>query len=451
MPRARVVAPALALAVLAACGPSQGGGGGAPSPAEPTTMTQLFNLPAYFQSLGRLASGRPIPFVGSVAVFPGPADSAIALVGLSFESRALSFVREGQVFVAKYRVDVTFTREGAAPVTAGRDEVVRVGSYQETTRADEAILFQLPLTLAPGDYAVNVTVRDASSFTTATAASQVRIPAFTPGTLTAPVLVYRAEGRARATDSVRVVLNPRGTASFGGDTLLVLVEGYRFPGPARVPFEVRGADDSVLVRDTLVFRGGRELEARTLRLIPDSLGLGEARLVAGTGEQARRTTALVSFSSSYVLTNFDEMLSLLRYFGDADKLNAMRRAPPRDRVRLWRQFTIETDPVPATPENEALNQYFARVAIANSRYRDEGLPGWRTDRGEAFIRLGDPDQEFLSQPTNRGRVLQWAYNNLPSGRLTLYFTDDLGFGRFRLLPASRTDLERVAQILRGQR
>ena len=49
-----------------------------------------------------------------------------------------------------------------------------------------------------------------------------------------------------------------------------------------------------------------------------------------------------------------------------------------------------TDPIPQTPENEALDQYFTRVAIANERFKDEGGAGWRTDRGEVYTRWASP-------------------------------------------------------------
>ena len=101
------------------------------------------------------------------------------------------------------------------------------------------------------------------------------------------------------------------------------------------------------------------------------------------------------------MTNFDEMLDLLRYFGHDQKIDAMKKAPESERARLWREFYAETDPNPVTPENEALNQYFSRVNSANQRFTDEGVPGWRTDRGEVFINLGAPGREHRKHAGNR--------------------------------------------------
>ena len=98
-----------------------------------------------------------------MAFAAGPADSVIGVLGLSLENRVLAFQREGNVFVARYRVSLSFKREGAPSVDVAREEVVRVPTFQETLRSDESILFQQVLRLLPGTYHVNVTVRDVGS------------------------------------------------------------------------------------------------------------------------------------------------------------------------------------------------------------------------------------------------------------------------------------------------
>ena len=70
---------ALLLAATAACG--GGGGGAGPVTPEPgaaqapasteQTLTDLFNLTALYQRMGRLAGPAPLPFVGQAAFFAG--------------------------------------------------------------------------------------------------------------------------------------------------------------------------------------------------------------------------------------------------------------------------------------------------------------------------------------------------------------------------------------------
>jgi GWxTD domain-containing protein len=415
-----------------------------PRPTE--TLTRLLNTTQFYQRLGRLAAGDPMPFVGSVAFVAGPADSVIAVIGLSLENRAFAFQREGNTFVARYRVALSFQREGAPAVDLAREEVVRVATFQETQRADESVLFQQVLRLVPGTYKVTATVRDASSTSESSATGEYTAPRFGKTTYSAPVLAYQATGRGSLTDPVSLVLNPRGAVGYGSDTLLAYVEGYAFPGPTTVPFQVFDEQENPIYRDSLRFRGGREVESQVVRLAPDSVSLGELRIAVGSKPE-RSASALVSFTQAWVVTNFDEMLDLLRYFGHDEELSRMRGAPASERAKLWRQFYEATDPNPASPENEALNQYFSRVNAANQRFKDEGLPGWRTDRGEVFITLGPPDESVESTPGASSRIVRWTYL---THRLEIYFQDETGFGRLRLTPGSRAEFERVLARVRRQ-
>jgi hypothetical protein len=104
--------------------------------------------------------------------------------------------------------------------------------------------------------------------------------------------------------------------------------------------------------------------------------------------------------------------------------------------------------VPETPENEALDRHFTRIAIANDRFRDEGGEGWRTDRGEVFITLGEPDQALETTPGSDRRYVRWVYNEF---RAVIDFEGQLGFSRLRLTPASRAEFARArAQMLRDR-
>ena len=80
------------------------------------------------------------------------------------------------------------------------------------------------------------------------------------------------------------------------------------------------------------------------------------------------------------------------------------------------------------------------MAIANERFKDEGGSGWRTDRGEVYITLGEPDQVVETPPGSDNRIVQWLYNNY---RAVLTFTGQMGFSRLRMTPASRAEFSRA--------
>lgn len=404
----------------------------------------LLNQQQLFQKLGRLSAGDPLPFTGSIAQVKGVGDTLIVVLGLSLENRALSFQKDNTAFIARYRVDASFQPPTGRAVTGGQEETVRVDTFQETGRADESVLFQKFFRLLPGTYQVTVTLRDLQSGTINKAEIPLNVTPLGAPTTSAPILAYQVTGRERLDQSLRIVLNPRGAVAFGGDTLLAYIEGYGYTSPTAVPFQVRTATDSLVFSDSLHFRGGLPVESQFIKLRPDSMALGELRLVVGAKPDQKSVSAVVSFSAAWLVTNFDEMISMLKWFGHEPEVNKLKHAEPDQRAQAWLAFWKETDPVPGTPENEALNAYFGRVAVTAQLFRDEGVPGWRTERGEVYIRLGEPDDVFDTNGLTNDRVIRWTYQSL---RLTLYFRDDSGFQRYRLTPESRSEFERVATRL----
>lgn len=444
-PRAALVLAAI-LPLLAGCASWQRVGENSTASPE-QQLTQLFNPAALYTRLGRFVSPTQIFFVGSAAFVPGRGDSTLAVVGLSLSNREFAFQRDGNGYAARYRVEYQLDHVGQPAILFARNETIRVASFPETLRTDESVLLQQEVLLAPGEYTLTVRVRDAGNTQVGTATQKLQVPHFTPGSVTAPILAYQVRGRGSRNDSLPIVLNPRGSLAYGGDTLLVYLEGVGFKQPTTVPLEVRDERDSVIYRTNIGFTGAREVESQAVRIAPDSAPLGQLEVRIGSGPTAQHNAALVSFSQNWVVTNFDDLLSLLRYFGQDNRLNAMRKAKAGDRAELWREFYKATDPNTQTPENEALDRYFALLALANQRFIGEGVSGWRTDRGEVFIALGEPDEVLDQGTAQQGRYVRWTYNDL---RLQVIFQDVTGFGRFRLTPQSRSDFDRVRSRIQSQ-
>jgi GWxTD domain-containing protein len=427
-----------------------------PSPRG-TTLPRLFDATTVYRSMGALVGGGALPFVASVRYLAGPTpDSTLALFSVSLTNQTLSFQRRGAEFVAEYRVEASFRTDttSVAPVRQiGGDEQVRVRNFQETLRTDESVIFQQFVTLPPGVYQVMVLVRDRNGPAFARAERADTAPRFAGRVMTKPIAVYTAEGRSQRADRPKVVANPRATLPYGSDSMHFYIERYG-AAPATILARVVDGSDRELWRDSVRLTGSTDLSSATVVVAPGNLPVGQAELQttpAGGGDTTR-ARFLVSFSNQWVITNFDEMMSLLRYFDSQDWVDSLRRSPPEHRPDVWREFWKATDPVPITPENEALDDYFRRIQQANVRFQDEGEPGWLTERGEVLISLGEPDEMLdLSNGIDRSgmRVLRWTYT---AQRLVLYFQDQTGFSRYRLTPTSRAEFQRVlARVRRSGR
>jgi GWxTD domain-containing protein len=441
-------------AACAACGTGQRVGSNAPQPS--VTESQLFDAGTVYDRMGLFVTSAPLPTVSTVRFLAGPSpDSTLAVFALSLANHSLSFRREGNEFVAEYHVEVAFHADSGLPVQLASDQRVRVRGFQETLRADESVLFQGFLALHPGVYTASVLIRDRNSPASARCERSDTVPRLV-GPALAALPIYDGAGRASTSEHPQVLVNPRATLPYGADTLRFYIEGYGLPSGTRLAAQAVDQNANILWQDTVPVQDSTAFARAVIRIAGNQLPVGEQELrlgvVGGDSTEQVRTRFLVSFSSQWVITNYAEMVSLLRFFDRQDLVGRLRDAPPDQRAQVWREFWTATDPTPLTPENEALDEYLHRVQIANFRFREPGRPGWLTDRGEVFITLGEPDQvmDFSSNGVTRSgpQNIRWSYTALG---VILLFQDPTGFGRFELTPGSRADYLQALARVRQQR
>jgi GWxTD domain-containing protein len=217
---------------------------------------------------------------------------------------------------------------------------------------------------------------------------------------------------------------------------------------------VRGDRDVTLWHDTVSLdRRAVGLYGGTVGVPVSRIGIGIATLVLNRRDtpDTSRAPLFVSLGEDLPVASFDEMLGYLRYFTTPERLRALRDTAPEARPGAWAAFLRETDPVLSTPQHEGLTEYFGRVRQANERFREEGTTGWLTDRGMAFVGLGEPDQVYeqgSSDMAQRGRTQIWEYRD---PRVSLTFVDQSGFGRWRLTAASQAELQSAIRRKRAPR
>ena len=135
------------------------------------------------------------------------------------------------------------------------------------------------------------------------------------------------------------------------------------------------------------------------------------------------------------------MLVYLRWFASPYRIKQLRDTEPEARPAAWTVFVKATDSDPVTPVNEDLVDYFSRLLIVTTRFREEGTPGWLTDRGKVLLGLGEPDQIYdqgLAGVGNRGRSQVWEYRRLNT---QFVFYDQTGFDRWRLTNSGEMEFQ----------
>lgn len=207
-----------------------------------------------------------------------------------------------------------------------------------------------------------------------------------------------------------------------------------------VETKIRHYRKGMLYRDTLHLELGDE-PLRQLREI--SL----AEILPGEYEldislRGRRNKLLSSRSSDFKVAwtlegmirhDWKATIAQLRLFsvdtdvGDMDKLKTVA-----ERQAAFDQFWQERDPTIGTVENEVKTAFYYRVRAANERFGIMKKDGWRTDRGRAYVRYGEPDY-LTDEPfaLDRQPYQIWHFVTISPNRHFL-FIDENDDGDYRL-------------------
>jgi GWxTD domain-containing protein len=421
----------------------------------------LTDATRFYRAMGLASAHTPVSFVGKVSFFASPSpDTTIALVSVSIPTRSLTFAREGDIYRAQYAVQLRLNQAGVEVQRMDASELVRVGSFRETTRTDESVIFQRYLRVSPGAYTFGFIVRDVGSSRTSADTLGVTVPRLGSGSVSSPLAVYQVQARQRLDSLPSALPSPRSTAVFGRDSsVVVYLEAYGDATVIPIRISVRNESGTMLWADTsnLGRNGGLLSGVVAIPVARLGIGVGHVSFTRLDTRDSSATPIFVSFGDELPVAPFEDMLTYLRFFASPSRLAALRNAPPEQRAELWIDFLRATDPDPVSPVHEGLRDYFGRIQTANDRFRTEGVSGWLSDRGMVYVSLGEPDEVAEQLVTVRDRRLGtasrvpvqiWVYRR---HRTQLLFTDEMQAGRWELTPESESQFRALTARLLTER
>jgi GWxTD domain-containing protein len=159
----------------------------------------------------------------------------------------------------------------------------------------------------------------------------------------------------------------------------------------------------------------------------------EIELINGAGEVLvnRSTPLIIAGSGGWIVENWDDALSLLKYAATSDELDILEDVEGAEaRVEAWNCFWRIRDPIPATAVNEELQDYFRRIAIANREWKSALRPGYLSDRGRVYMTLGSPDEISRNPVPSGAEAFEiWLYYR---HNFQIVFVDRIGFNNYQL-------------------
>ncbi len=369
---------------------------------------------------------------------------------------------------AAFRVEVEVV--DATGLVLTRDSWTRRVPWVATRIAGTSSVEPLSFVLAPGVYRMRVSVTDSASGRTL--ATETVLTAYdAPPAVSDLLLAERIRpaagadtapgpGEIRKGDLLMAagpVLVLRPTAA----KLFVYGEAYRDrPEVVDWYLEVLGADGRVVTATAPrrtpmdsgggVITGGLDLGglppgAYTLQLVVAESGDTTRRTAAFEmagleieGRLAQVTHELETPADTFARVPdeaLDGLFAPLECLPDAGDLRVYESLSAEAKRRFLRTFWAKRDPTPGTPANEAMTQFYGRIATATRRFAEGGagaVPGWRTDRGRVFVVHGEPD-DLMRRPST-GSAPPWEVWKYSTDRPLKYvFMDETRLGHYALI------------------
>ena len=137
-------------------------------------------------------------------------------------------------------------------------------------------------------------------------------------------------------------------------------------------------------------------------------------------------------SDEWVAGHWQEAVGYLKYMVKDDVRKQMLNLPDVDRMTAWESVWKAKDPSGGSLADQREAQFFERIRYANENFGTILQPGWLTQMGETWIRLGKPDWREHYTMRGPGRNVEvWNYMNPRD--LYLVFLDRSGLGDWELL------------------
>lgn len=407
-------------------------------------LREIFSNDRFYEDHEILRARGDVGFLADTWLLPGTADSVQVLVGVSLSNSSLRFVRTTNgLWQANYEVKAEFEPEDEDTDKLERswDKSVEVETFDETMLATETIVFQTEVPVVPGTYDFSITVRDLNANDASRASATLEIAPFpSVAAISEPVLLRLYQ----TTDAgVSYVVSPShyySSAPSRFDFMIDLAhidQGGPYTAHAQLIPDVEAAGDASSGWSQTVVPEDDGTAKVFGSLQNDDARFGEFRfeieLIDDSGEVVinRSTPLMIAGSGGWIAENWDDALSLIKYAVTRDELKILKDVDGAEaRIEAWNCFWRIRDPVPATAVNEELQEYFRRIAIANTEWKSALRPGYLSDRGRVYMTLGPPD-EVNQRPVPSGAEAfeVWIYYR---NNFQIVFIDRIGFNNYQL-------------------
>ncbi|MFN0150225.1 MAG: GWxTD domain-containing protein [bacterium] len=368
-----------------------------------------------------------VHFIVDAAGFATDDSTTRQEVYIQIPSPELEFNASGDALIARIEVEFTFSDTATGAVVLEKTMTADLPAATEAETHDRAEVHVLAseFFLSPGYYVLDVRLKDLQKRRSVIPLLFLRRNASGRATLALNVTAF-ADSRFHVSD-LEFAREISDTAGTGEDNPFQKGRLSVVPCPERlygllipdlsVYFEIydpRGAGEhgegAALSCEIRNDDGATVLSRREDLMLQEgnrwakSLAFDLSQLPAGRYTTQVRIDKLETGETVKAAGEFDVVWSLFSWNKDLDELlqemSSIASTSERDRLKelttgereiFLDQFWKRLDPTPETPRNEALEEHYQRIRVADRVFRGR-VRGSRSDRGRIFVKFGQPDE-----------------------------------------------------------
>ena len=325
----------------------------------------------------------------------------------------LNFAKKDDNFEAQYEVAVKVYNDNEELVDSyHQSKTVLVPNEVKAKSRYDYRTSQVNFDLPPGKYTMNLVLSDPSSRQVQNQQFKLKLKDMgsKQPTLSDIELVQAvdksSDSGSKEFDKGSLLVVPSVTHIYGNDDklrLLFYVELYRGTDSTpdvRVETMLRHSVKGMVYRDSLTSEFTEPTVRQFREISLDSLIPGRYELsVTLLGKRAKKLYVeyryFTIFLSQNALLKYDykSILGQLGIIATNEEMDVLKKAETYpDRLSAFNAFWDGRDPTPGTSVNEAKDEFYRRVNIANQNFTHMYRQGWKTDRGRIYIIYGEPDQ-----------------------------------------------------------
>ncbi|MEE9466626.1 MAG: GWxTD domain-containing protein [Candidatus Neomarinimicrobiota bacterium] len=376
-----------------------------------------------------------------VSQFPtADPDSALLWIYAQIKMSQLVFVRHDDAFRAAYEVSVfALDEEEKVRATFIWLEEVILEDFQETKSTESVENPSISLALLPGDYEIMVHITDLDNRRRYSASEEVTVKRYPDDQLTLGDILLVSKPNVKSVRPEDIIPQIGGQIADDVDSFYVYMVIRNPLGEtveATYSYTLSDSEDEIVASDTSIVQLGPAITAHLIPIATSLLLEREYSLEVGVSVQELQASetfpvTLEWTGISSLVKDIEKAIEQTRYLARRKEMKKMQAAETdEERLKLFTKFWEERDPSPGTPRNELMDEYYRRVAYANTQFKTY-QEGWMSDLGMVFIIYGPPD-DIERHPFDAQRKPYQIWQYYEKG-WRFVFVDVNMFGDYRLV------------------